>query len=247
MRIIPVIDIMNGLVVRGIAGRRAEYRPLVSRLTTSCQPIDVARALRDTFGFSEFYLADLDAIAGRPPALPIYDELRSLGCRLWVDAGLHHAIDATAIETHVDVLVAGLETLSRPDELAALTSRHGTERIAFSLDLKDGQPLGKLTHWGNREPRALVERAVACDVGRIIVLDLARVGMGTGTGTDDLCAWLLREHPRVETIAGGGVRGTDDLHRLEAQGLHGVLVASALHDGRITQASSCRFSSTATI
>src|SRR5207253_1947746 len=64
MRILPVLDLQNGVVVRGLAGRRAEYRPVVSRLTTSHQPLDIAQAFRDIFGFEHLYLADLDAIAG---------------------------------------------------------------------------------------------------------------------------------------------------------------------------------------
>jgi phosphoribosylformimino-5-aminoimidazole carboxamide ribotide isomerase len=34
-------------------------------------------------------------------------------------------------------------------------------------------------------------------------------------------------------IAGGGIAGPADLDRLAAHGVSGVLVASALHDGRI--------------
>jgi uncharacterized protein related to proFAR isomerase len=30
MQVIPVIDLKDGVVVHGIAGRREEYRPLVS-------------------------------------------------------------------------------------------------------------------------------------------------------------------------------------------------------------------------
>jgi hypothetical protein len=74
MRIIPVMDLMAGQVVRGIAGRRAEYRPLVSPLCGSSAPLEVARAFRG-LGFSEMYLADLDAIAGATPAI--------LPCATW--------------------------------------------------------------------------------------------------------------------------------------------------------------------
>jgi uncharacterized protein related to proFAR isomerase len=38
-------------------------------------------------------------------------------------------------------------------------------------------------------------------------------------------------HPDVEIIAGGGVRGIEDLRRLKKKGIRGVLLASALHDG----------------
>ena len=32
MEVIPVIDLLGGQVVRGVAGRRDEYRPIVSQI-----------------------------------------------------------------------------------------------------------------------------------------------------------------------------------------------------------------------
>jgi phosphoribosylformimino-5-aminoimidazole carboxamide ribotide isomerase len=66
-----------------------------------------------------------------------------------------------------------------------------------------------------------------------VVLDLARVGVGTGVGTEELCARLHRHDPALQLTAGGGVRGPDDIQALYASGVQYVLVASALHDGRI--------------
>ncbi len=68
MRVIPVLDIMGGVVVRGVAGRRSEYRPIESSLCSSCDPPVVARAIVERFGLAEFYIADLDAISGAEPA-----------------------------------------------------------------------------------------------------------------------------------------------------------------------------------
>src|SRR5438132_14421867 len=112
MRILPVLDVQNGIVVRGIAGRRAEYRPLTSRLTDSCAPVAVAAALRGTFGFDCFYVADLDAIAGKPPALETYAALHRNGFHLWVDAGVRDA-NAVALLAGANVagIILGLETL----------------------------------------------------------------------------------------------------------------------------------------
>src|SRR6266849_2167487 len=88
MRIVPVLDLMAGQVVHGVGGRRHEYRPVVSRLTASCRPVDVAEAFRAHFGWSALYLADLDAIAGAPQDLGTCAALRKHGFRLWVDAGV---------------------------------------------------------------------------------------------------------------------------------------------------------------
>src|SRR6476659_6592584 len=97
MRIVPVLDLTGGVVVRGVAGRRQEYRPLVSPLCPSAEPNAVADALHRNFGFMQFYIADLDAIAGKAPALALYRELQARGFGLWVDAGLHSRGDATPL------------------------------------------------------------------------------------------------------------------------------------------------------
>src|SRR5438105_1738225 len=103
LRIIPVLDIQDGVVVRGVGGRRHEYRPIVSSLTTSCDPVAVARVFREQFGFTECYVADLDAIAGAPPAVNIHAGIRALGFRLWVDAGIRQT------ETALPLLGGGSE------------------------------------------------------------------------------------------------------------------------------------------
>jgi phosphoribosylformimino-5-aminoimidazole carboxamide ribotide isomerase len=233
MRIIPVLDVRQGQVVRGKAGRRSAYRAVCSRLTASCRPADVARAFRNHFGLSELYLADLDAIGGAAPAVRVYAELTALGFCLHVDAGVRQAADARPLaDTGIAGIVAGLETLSGPATLAGLCGEFGG-RVLFSLDLKAGRPLGNVAAWNAPDARAIARQAVRSGVRRVIVLDLARVGGFAGTGTEDLCARLAADFPGLEVIAGGGVRGPDDLARLRRCGVRAVLVASALHDGRL--------------
>lgn len=237
MQIIPVLDLKAGLVVRGIAGRRSQYRPIVSRLTASTRPLDVARAFREQFGLDLLYLADLDAIAGQPPSSVCYRQLQEEGFRLWVDAGLRSAADAgPLLEMKVAGVIAGLETLAGPEELLSLATVAGPEQLIFSLDLKNGVPVIGGAGWTGLSVEALVAEVVACGIRRVIVLDLARVGVGAGTGTGELCRRLGQLQPTVEIIAGGGVRGIEDLRRLQADGVGGVLLASALHDGKITRA-----------
>src|SRR5881628_3215662 len=118
MRIIPVLDVKSGVTVRAVAGRRAEYRPLVSRLTSSTDPRDVADAFRRHFDLTELYLADLDAIAGAEPAWPLFADLCDRGFRVWVDAGVRTVADAIRLATaDVEIVVVGLETVRGPDDL----------------------------------------------------------------------------------------------------------------------------------
>src|SRR6185437_3283064 len=105
----------------------------------------------------------------------------------------------------------------------------------FSLDLRDGRPVVAAgADWGTDDPRRIVEMAVAEGVESAILLDLARVGSGRGVGTVDLLESLARDHPGVEWVVGGGVAGPEDVEALGRSGASAVLVASAIHDGRIT-------------
>ena len=236
MRILPVLDVMHGQVVRGVAGRRAEYKPIVSTLTASTAPVDVARAFREHFGFDELYLADLDAIAGQPPALPLYDALKAKGFRLWVDAGLRYASHATPLLEHgVDNLIVGLETCSGPAMLVDLLAQRAN--LVFSLDLKGGQAMAAPGAWPQSDPFAIAAGVIALGIRRLLVLDLAQVGVGAGVGTELLCRRLRASYPELELAAGGGVRGPEDVDVMANAGVDWLLVASALHDGRLSRES----------
>jgi phosphoribosylformimino-5-aminoimidazole carboxamide ribotide isomerase len=239
MPVLPVLDLLHGQIVRGIAGRRAEYRPIVSRLVDSAQPIAFARAFRQHFGFTAFYLADLDAIQDQQPAWDVYRELHQEGCQLWVDAGLRTGGEPALsglLDAKVGSIIVGLETVSGPEELQHIVQLVGADRTVFSLDLKAGQSLGNVHSWKTGDPWAMAERAIAFGIRRLIVLDLARVGVGEGVGTESFCERLKQAHPELQLTAGGGVRGIEDVRRLHSAGVEYVLVASALHDGRITPA-----------
>ena len=235
MRILGVLDLLGGVVVRGVAGRREDYRPIRSPLVDSAEPLAIARAFRDQLGLDELYLADLDAILGRSPNYVTWSALREAGFRLWVDAGIRHAADARALfATGVTGLVVGLETVAGPQALAEIVAEHG-DRVLFSLDLRHGLPLGDRAAWDHADAWTLAVWAVAFGVRRLLVLDLARVGVEAGTGTEDLCSRLSRQFPDLELVAGGGIRGMDDLRRLRMCGVGAVLLATVLHDGRINR------------
>jgi phosphoribosylformimino-5-aminoimidazole carboxamide ribotide isomerase len=242
MEIIPVLDLMNGVIVRGVAGRRDEYRPVVSRLAESSDPLLMARAFRNQLGLSRLYVADLDAILDKRPNGDAFRSLAADGFEIFIDAGLHDVPSAESIfACGAAKVVVGLETWSAPAELGHLCKTAGSERVIFSLDLKRGMPLGDLTQWQTADPLMIALRAVDAGIRQIIVLDLAQVGSGTGVTTGDLCRRLLEHHPDLHLITGGGVRDAADLARLAEMGIAGVLVASALHDGSLQRADIDRF------
>jgi phosphoribosylformimino-5-aminoimidazole carboxamide ribotide isomerase len=81
----------------------------------------------------------------------------------------------------------------------------------------------------------LAARARDAGVGSVIVIDLARVGGGTGVDLD-VVARVRDAVAGLTLIAGGGVRGPDDLVRLADAGCDAALVATALLAGGISAA-----------
>ena len=229
MRLIPVFDILNSVVVRGVAGRRELYRPIQSSLTDSVEPLEMARAIRSRFGFEEVYVADLDAILHGRAGHALYRQLRDEGFRLLVDAGVGEAKQALQVlETGVERVIVGLESCHSAESLRQILEFVPLERVVFSLDLQGGVPLGS-SEW-SRDPERIAAQAIDCGVRRLIVLDLAGVGAEAGVPTIPLCQRLRATHgPEIEIVTGGGVRNADDLRVLEEAGVDGVLVASTLH------------------
>jgi phosphoribosylformimino-5-aminoimidazole carboxamide ribotide isomerase len=241
MRVIPVIDLMGGLVVRGIAGRREEYRPIVSQIAADARPATVARALVEQFGFDTVYVADLDAIVHGRPDVRAWSEIAATGLKLWLDAGAGNANYAWRIterlaQAELDVeLVVGLESLESEDDFFSIVEMFSFRPPIFSLDLKEGKPLAKNRAWQRLTPVEIALLAKSMNAREIIVLDLADVGTGGGTRTLDLCRQISQISETQTLIAGGGVRGLDDLQALARAGCHAALVASALHDGRLSR------------
>jgi len=245
MRILPVIDLMRGVVVRGIAGRRETYAPLESRLAADARPATIARALAER-GALDCYVADLDAIAGAEPVWAIYRELIDVGLRPWVDAGCRDATAAAALAdfehagTGFQRIIVGLESLASVDSWQAIRGAVGAERLVFSLDLKDGVPLAQPGVWPGASSEGIAREVLAGGARGIIILDLAAVGGYGGPATLALCERVRAQWPHVEIISGGGAREEADLAKFAAAGCDYVLVASALHDGRITLSTDVR-------
>lgn len=236
MQVLPVLDLLHGNVVRGVGGRRDEYQPVKSRLVARSDALSVARAFRDLLGLTRLYIADLDAILHDQPNLEVYRSLAQEGFELLVDAGLRSVESAESIlSAGATQLIAGLETWPGPDELTCLCNQVGTERVIFSLDLKNGQALGDLRLWNTDDPCQIGCRAAGAGVAELIVLDLAQVGGRSGISTVNLCRDILERFAGLRVITGGGVRDVSDLLRLQKSGINAVLVASSLHDGNISR------------
>ena len=234
MQLIGVVDLKGGRAVHARGGVRDHYLPVASIAGSPIDgdPLAAARAYVDRFGVTTLYVADLDAIAGAAMNTKVLAALAAIA-PLWIDGGISSPARARqAIEHGAAVAVVGLETLTSFDALSATCAAVGGQRIAFSLDLRAGVPLAASDLPG-ASPEVIAARAADAGAGRIIVIDLARVGAGTGPDVD-LLARVHAAIPATPLFAGGGIRHARDLARLAGAGCAGALVASALHAGGVS-------------
>ena len=234
MKLIPVMDLMNGQVVRAVRGNRQAYLPIVSQLCASSDPLTVAKILCDHCATHQLYVADLDALLGRPAHVAV---LRSLleglpELELWLDAGFASAAAADALRIELGhaaervVPVFGTESLASSSELercfSGATSAAVDSHAVLSLDRRDGQRLDAAGCW---ELPALWPK-------RVIVMTLERVGSDAGPDLETLRDVQFKS-PATLVVGAGGIRHTDDLALAADAGAGAWLVASALHDGRL--------------
>lgn len=235
MQIIPVLDLLNGVTVQAVAGRRDEYRPVRSCLTESVDPAVVLRRLHEVCQTESAYVADLDAIVKRSPNRCTLAELSRMDVNLMVDAGVQSCEDVQGLlDLSIDRVVVGLESLPNADMARELIDRFGADSLILSFDLQSGRPLAKHPAWQTMPAQAVLRELIEIGFRRWIVLDLSAVGTATGICTAGLCEELRRLRPRDEIITGGGIRSLSDIAELESSGIDGVLVASALHQGSIS-------------
>jgi uncharacterized protein related to proFAR isomerase len=118
--------------------------------------------------------------------------------------------------------IIGSESLTSLEDYERARAR-AKPTAPLSLDFRGNDFVG---------PPALIETA-ALWPARLIVMTLARVGSGEGPDLARLADIVGRAGGR-EVYAAGGVRNADDLEALHDIGVTGALVATALHNGKIT-------------
>lgn len=232
MRIIPVIDLKDGLAVHAVKGERQAYQPLKSALLDTAYPLDVANAYRQRLGLREAYIADLDAILHARPQLELIADLsRESGLELMVDAGIHDQENVRELlSIGASKVIIGAETLTAWRELQDIQGVVPGEKLVFSLDMRAGELFSSCPELSALSPLEAIQRLHDSGWQEIILLDLARVG--TQSGVDRaLIDEARKRFPQLKLLVGGGIRDIDDLKNMKASGVSGVLVATILHLG----------------
>lgn len=223
VKIIPVIDLKNGVVVHAKQGQRENYQPIKSVLTIKTDIYSVLYKFLELHDFDTFYIADLDAIREQGGQNDLIEQVLKNFPKItfWVDAGYQKS--RHFLSNYLPVLGSECFTDENFFELADF------KNFILSLDFgSEGQKLGSQKFFTQTEFWS----------ENVIVMTLNRVGSSQGVASD-LLKQFKQKYQDTNFIAAGGVRNYNDLIELEKIGIQQVLVASALHSGAITKADFC--------
>ena len=229
MQIIPVIDLLNGVVVHAKRGERQQYQPIQSKLCDSHAPLAIVSALLDNMPFTQLYIADLNAIQKLEAQYTTnYSAIAAIAKKypqitLWVDAGISNNTELQywqKLKVRLVIASENFKTIAQYHSLNLAETPH-----ILSLDFFPKGYVGPLEllancqHWPQD----------------VIVMSLANVGANAGVNTELLMEIKARAQQH-SLIAAGGIRNIDDLKALKALGIQQALMATALHQQQITAA-----------
>ena len=217
MKIIPVIDLKDGVVVHARLGVREHYQPINTNLCRSSDIYRVIEAFLGVYDFDTFYIADLNAITGQGDHEHLISQVLKHYPHIvfWIDSGYQRVDPHPA--NYMPVLGSECYNDDKVLELKAFD-----KRFILSLDYSASEALGA--------DRLFTDPNLWPDT--IIVMTLNRVGSHQGPDLDKLDEFCSR-YPHKQFVAAGGIRNITDLQVLKQIGVQQALVASALHSGSI--------------
>ena len=215
--VIPVLDIMNGVVVHAIAGEREKYKPYVDSTLCNTPNPDCFLDRFSRMGFQSVYIADLDSIMGRGSNQWIIDHAIEMGFTVYADVG-RAGIQLRDNDRLKHVI--GTEYLLYPSELSLVKNRIASldmeyENVKFTnslINIREVAPI--LT---NLTPSEL------------LIINLKFVG--TMRGINKHVIELVRQYYDGKLYVGGGLGSLSEIFDLKNYGVEGILVATLLHKG----------------
>ncbi|TFG22983.1 MAG: hypothetical protein EU532_13875, partial [Promethearchaeota archaeon] len=150
-KILPVLDLLNGIVVHAIKGERKDYKPLESHLFKKPDPNLIINLLYDKYKFNEFYVADLNAIMERKPNYATFFEiLKRSKTSILLDPGIRTLEDVIEFSSiGIKNLVLGLETLGDIDVILDTIQLKSLKTVFVSIDMYSEKILTRVREYQN--------------------------------------------------------------------------------------------------
>jgi phosphoribosylformimino-5-aminoimidazole carboxamide ribotide isomerase len=237
VKLYPAIDILEGSAVRLVQG------DFDARTVYDESPLSAALGWVSD-GARHLHVVDLDgAKAGEPVNL---EHLRRIvaesGVPVQYGGGLRTASSvARALEAGAERVIVGTAAVTNPDVLDEVLAEHDPDRIAVSVDVRDGRVA---THgWlqtSETQARDVFAQLGERGVRNYVFTNIDHDGMLDGANRDEVI-WAAREVREGSLVFSGGVGTIEHLRKLaelktqeNLTPLAGVIVGKALYEKRFT-------------
>ena len=201
MQVVPVIDLIDGVVVRGELGDRDAYRPIETPLSATPDPVDVAAGFLRLAPFPTLYVADLDAIRGRGDNFAALARLRAAfpELALWIDNG---AADVAAVAATGDFGAPVLGSESQRDNRLVEATPDAVLSLDFRGDAFQGPPelLARPEIW----PERIIVMTLAASAAARGPISTARRYPGACGSAPPLCRRRRARRRRSRRARSGG-------------------------------------------
>lgn len=227
MQVIPAVDLMGGKCVRLAKGDPTTVK------TYFDDPLEPALKF-ERMGALLIHVVDLDAALGLGDNIDTVKHLASsLKTSIQVGGGVRD-LDRTEklLEAGVARVVFGTKAVSEPELVREAIKQFGRDAVCVSLDARGERPA--LEGWREEVGRDLWETASRLDrlgASRLIFTDIERDGMLEGVNSQTI--EILLRNLRTPLIASGGAGSLEDIRKLRALGVQGVILGKALYEGVI--------------
>ncbi len=237
VRVIPCLDVDAGRVVKGVN---------FENLRDAGDPVELA-AVYDGQGADELTFLDVTASSsGRATMLDVVRRTaEQVFIPLTVGGGIRSVDDVDALlRAGADKVSVNTAAIARPELLAELARRFGSQCIVLSVDARTVPAGGKptpsgweVTTHGGRQGTGIdavewARRGAELGVGEILLNSMD--ADGTKAGFDLTMLRAVRRAVTVPVIASGGAGTAGDFAPAVRAGADAVLAASVFHFGELT-------------
>lgn len=228
MLILPAIDLKDGRCVRLLRGDAS------TETVFSSDPVDVAIRWRDQGG-EYLHVVDLDgAFEGEPRHFDMVAQIAGTGgLPVQVGGGIRTRDTVQRyLDAGVDRVIIGTRAVESPEWLAGLCDEF-PGRIVAGVDARDGRVA--VRGWVEvSEITALdfADRLSSMKLRAIVFTDISRDGTLGGPAVESTEDFA--QQVGVPVIASGGVGTVEDVRRLAALPIEGIIIGRALYSGSVS-------------
>jgi phosphoribosylformimino-5-aminoimidazole carboxamide ribotide isomerase len=230
IQVIPSIAIRKGRVVKMRKGD-----PLSEKAYDE-NPLDLARRFED-HGIEVVHVVDLDgAETGNPVNYHVIQAIAGYtDLKIDFTGGISTDGDISkAYESGADYITASSIAIADPELFASWIITYGREKMTLGADVLDIHTKNiAFRGWQNKSELTLFEHLeFFYDRGLKYVksTDISRDGVLEGPAFS-FYEELRQRFPELSILASGGVRGVDDIKRLQDMGIFAVIFGKAYYEG----------------